>query len=141
MVADTVPRVLTFLHAETERTDETVETVIAVVARGPLAIGALVGNTRLTVIPPAETTESGNEKTGTLAGIGVKTEAGIEIAHLRGENPEEMRKSGHHDGTATSLTNGVIEVEEEGEIAMVLEEERERKARVLRQRKESQHQI
>jgi hypothetical protein len=46
MVADTAPRVLTFLHAETERTDETVETVIAVVARGPLAIGALVGNTR-----------------------------------------------------------------------------------------------
>ena len=71
----------------------------------------------------------------------MKTEAGIEIAHLRGENPEEMRKSGHHDGIATSLTNGVIEVEEEGEIAMVLEGERERKARVLRQRKESQRQI
>jgi len=71
----------------------------------------------------------------------VKTEAGIEIAHLRGENLEEMKKSGHHDGTATSLTNGVIEVEEGGEIAMVLEGERERRARVLRQRKENQHQI
>jgi hypothetical protein len=34
------------LHAETERTDETVETVIAVAARGPLAIGALVESTR-----------------------------------------------------------------------------------------------
>ena len=77
----------------------------------------------------------------------MKTEAGIEIAHLRGENLGEMKKSGHHDGTATSLTNGVIGVigvigvEEGGEIAMVLEGERERRARVLRQRKESQHQI
>lgn len=81
------------------------------------------------------------------AEIDAKTEAGTETAHLQGESLEEMKKSGQHDVTASSLTIGVIGVigaigvEGEGESVMVLGRERGRRAQALRQRKESRHQI